>query len=67
MIQEKLHVPFLSKDGPVLCGANLHLSSGEQHAAVMYSYHNRIPLHIAEVNRIRKLMGTIDYDTFLLL
>lgn len=58
-----LHVPFLSKGGTILCGDTFYVSPGKQHAAVMYSYPNRIPVKPGEIIRIKKLMGTVEFDT----
>lgn len=58
-----LHVPFLSKGGAILCGDTFYISPSKKHAAVMYSYPNRIPLPVQEVQRIKKQMHNIKFDT----
>lgn len=58
-----LHIPFLSKEGTILCGDTFYISPSKKHAAVMYSYPNRIPLPIQEVQRIKKQMLNIQFDT----
>ncbi|MBO0935267.1 MBL fold metallo-hydrolase [Fibrella sp. HMF5335] len=57
-----LHVPFLSAHGTLLCGDTFYIAPSKRHIAVMYSYPNRIPLPIAEVQRIKALMQTIPFD-----
>jgi glyoxylase-like metal-dependent hydrolase (beta-lactamase superfamily II) len=58
-----LHVPLLSKEGTILCGDTFYISPSKRHAAVMYSYPNRIPLPVAEVQGIKKQMSSIRFDT----
>lgn len=58
-----LHVPFLSNEGTILCGDTFYISPSKKHAAVMYSYPNRIPLPIQEVQRIKKQILNIQFDT----
>lgn len=58
-----LQVPFLSKEGTILCGDTFYISPSKKHAAVMYSYPNRIPLPVQEVQRIKKQMLNIRFDT----
>jgi glyoxylase-like metal-dependent hydrolase (beta-lactamase superfamily II) len=58
-----LQVPFLSKEGTILCGDTFYISPSKKHAAVMHSYPNRIPLPVAEVQRIKKQMQNIKFDT----
>ncbi len=58
-----LHVPFLSNGGTVLCGDTFYISPSKKHMAIMYSYPNRIPLPLHEIERIKKQMLTIQYDT----
>jgi glyoxylase-like metal-dependent hydrolase (beta-lactamase superfamily II) len=58
-----LRVPSLSKDGALFCGDTMVISPSKKHIAVMYSYPNRIPLPLQEVNRIRKRMEAIPFDT----
>jgi len=57
-----LHVPFLSKEGTIMCGDTFYISPSKKHAAVMYSYPNRIPLPVQEVQRIKKQMLNIRFD-----
>ncbi|MHA4809738.1 MBL fold metallo-hydrolase [Flavitalea flava] len=59
-----LQVPFLSAEGSIFCGDTLVLSPSKKHLSVMYSYPNRIPLPLHEVKRIKKLLGTISFDTY---
>jgi hypothetical protein len=58
-----LQVPFLSAGGAVLCGDTFYIAPGKKHIAVMYSYPNRIPLPLQEVQRIKKRMHPISFDT----
>lgn len=58
-----LHIPFLSPGGTVLCGDTFAISPSKNHMAVMYSYPNRIPLPIQEVNRINLQMQQLPFDT----
>lgn len=58
-----LHVPFLSPGGAVLCGDTFALSPSKRHLAVMYSYPNRIPLPIREVERIKDQMRNLRFDS----
>ena len=58
-----LHVSFLSTSGTVLCGDTFYISPSKKHMAVMYSYPNRIPLPLYEVERIKKQMSSISFDT----
>jgi glyoxylase-like metal-dependent hydrolase (beta-lactamase superfamily II) len=57
-----IHIPFLSNEGTILCGDTFYISPSKKHAAVMYSYPNRIPLPLAEVQRIKKRMQNIKFD-----
>lgn len=57
-----LLVPFLSPDGAVLCGDTLAISPNKQHVSVMYSYPNRVPLPLQEMQRIKRLMQSIPFD-----
>lgn len=59
-----LHVPFLSKDGSILCGDTLFLSPNKKHFSVMRSYPNKIPLPLSEIRRIKKRLESIPADTF---
>lgn len=58
-----LHVPFLSPEGTLLCGDTFYISPGRKHMAVMYSYPNRIPLPLQEIERIKQRMQQIPFDT----
>jgi len=58
-----LHVPFLSPGGAVLCGDTLVISPNKKHISVMYSYPNRIPLPLQEMQRIKKQMLSLPFDT----
>ncbi len=57
-----LHVSFLSKEGSVFCGDTIAIAPSKMHVAVMYSYPNRIPLPLKEMERIRKRLATIPFD-----
>jgi hypothetical protein len=58
-----LHAPFLSKKGSILCGDTLYLAPNMKHLSVMYSYPNRIPLPVKEVNRIKELFEALNFDS----
>lgn len=58
-----LHIPFLSKNGVILCGDSFYISPSLKHMSVMYSYPNRIPLPLTEVHRIKKEMELLNFDT----
>ena len=58
-----LHIPFLSPKGVVLCGDTFYISPSKKHMAAMYSYPNRIPLPLHEVQRIKKQMLLLQFDT----
>jgi glyoxylase-like metal-dependent hydrolase (beta-lactamase superfamily II) len=58
-----LHVPHLSAEGAVFCGDTLVIAPNKQHIAVMYSYPNRVPLRQGEVQRIKKQVAAIPFDT----
>ena len=58
-----LHIPFLSNEGTILCGDTFYISPSLKHAAIMYSYPNRIPLPLQEVQRIKKQIRNIRFDT----
>jgi glyoxylase-like metal-dependent hydrolase (beta-lactamase superfamily II) len=58
-----LHIPSFSPKGTILCGDTFFISPNKKHIAVMYSYPNRIPLTIAEIQRIEKQMRHIQFDT----
>jgi len=59
-----LHVPFLSKDGAILCGDTLFLSPSKKHFSVLRSYPNRIPLSQQEMQRVRERFNSISFDSF---
>ena len=59
-----LHVPFLSKEGSIICGDTLFLSPSKKHFSVVYSSPNRIPLPLAEITRIKKRFDNIPFDSF---
>lgn len=59
-----LHVPFLSKEGSILCGDTLFLSPSKKHFSVLRSYPNRIPLSHKEMLRVRKRFDSIPFDSF---
>jgi glyoxylase-like metal-dependent hydrolase (beta-lactamase superfamily II) len=58
-----LHIPFLSPKGAVLCGDTFAISPSKKHISAMYSYPNRIPLPLAEMERLKKQMDPISFDT----
>lgn len=59
-----LHVPFLSPEGSILCGDTLFLSPNKQHFSAMWSYPNRIPLPLSELQQVRDRVEAIPFDTF---
>lgn len=58
-----LHAPSLSPGGTVFCGDTLYLSPSMKHFAVMYSYPNRIPLPLREVERVKQQFDAVPFDT----
>ena len=58
-----LLVPFLSPGGVILCGDTFVISPNKKHTAAMHSYPNRIPLPLNEIERIRKRMRPLQFDT----
>ncbi len=58
-----LHIPFLWSEGIVLCGDTFVISPSKTHTAVMYSYPNRIPLPLHEIQRIKEQMHLLQFDT----
>lgn len=58
-----LQVPFLSAGGGILCGDTFYISPSKNHMAVMYSYPNKIPLTLKEINRIKQRMASIEFDS----
>jgi hypothetical protein len=59
-----LHVPFLSKEGAILCGDTLFLSPSKKHFSVFRSYPNRIPLSQHEMQRVKQRFDSIPFDSF---
>jgi hypothetical protein len=59
-----LHVPFLSKEGTIICGDTLFLSPSKKHFSVVYSSPNRIPLSLNVMKRIKKRFEEIAFDSF---
>jgi len=59
-----LHVPFLSKEGTILCGDTLFLSPSKKHFSVLRSYPNRIPLSHNEMLRVKQRFDSIPFDSF---
>ena len=59
-----LHVPFLSKEGAIICGDTLFLSPSKKHFSVVRSSPNRIPLPLSEMERIQKKCDSISFDSF---
>jgi len=57
-----LHVPFLSEEGAILCGDTFFISPSKKFISIMYSYPNRIPLPLAEVQSIKDRMANIPFD-----
>ena len=58
-----LHIPFLSPRGVILCGDTFYISPSKKHMAAMYSYPNRIPLPLHEIQRIKEQMLLLEFDT----
>jgi hypothetical protein len=59
-----LHVPFLSKQGNILCGDTLYLSPSKKHFTAAWSYPNKIPLPLKEMKRIEQRLDGIPFDEF---
>jgi glyoxylase-like metal-dependent hydrolase (beta-lactamase superfamily II) len=59
-----LHVPFLSKEGTIICGDTLFLSPSKKHFSVVYSSPNRMPLPLHEMERVKKRLESISFDSF---
>lgn len=59
-----LRVPFLSKEGTIICGDTLFLSANKKHFSAVYSSPNRIPLPLTEMRRIKKRLDNISFDSF---
>jgi hypothetical protein len=60
-----LIVPFLSKEGTILCGDTFYISPSKRHISVMYSYPNLIPVSLSEINRINGIMKNVPFDTII--
>jgi hypothetical protein len=58
-----LHVPFLSPKGAILCGDTFAIAPSKRHISAMYSYPNRIPLPLREMQRLKAQMEPIPFDT----
>lgn len=58
-----LLIPSLSSDGTVLCSDTFYISPSRKHMTAMYSYPNRIPLPLQEIQRIKKQMLLLKFDT----
>ncbi len=52
----------LSGSKTILCGDTFVLSPSKKHLAAMHSYPNKIPLPIAEIERIKTRMKPIEFD-----
>lgn len=59
-----LHVPFLSKEGTILCGDTLFLSPNKKHFSVFWSYPNRMPLPLNKMGCIKQRFDSIPFDAF---
>jgi len=59
-----LHVPFLSKEGTIICGDTLFLSPSKKHFSVVHSSPNRMPLPLNEMKRVKKRFDSISFDSF---
>jgi hypothetical protein len=59
-----LHVPFLSKEGTILCGDTLFLSPSKKHFSVFRSFPNRIPLSQTEILKVKQRFDSIPFDSF---
>ena len=59
-----LHVPFLSKEGAIICGDTLFLSPSKKHFSVFWSSPNRMPLSLTETKRIKQRLEAIPFDAF---
>lgn len=59
-----LHVPFLSKEGTIICGDTLFLSPNKKHFSMVWSSPNRMPLPLSEIRRIQNLLKKIPFDEF---
>jgi hypothetical protein len=59
-----LHVPFLSKEGTIICGDTLFLSPSKKHFSVFWSFPNRMPLPLEELKKVKNRFDTIPFDTF---
>jgi hypothetical protein len=59
-----LQVPFLAKDGAILCGDTLFLSPAKNHFSMVWSSPNRMPLPLSEIKRIKARMDDIPFSEF---
>ncbi|MBD3617082.1 MAG: MBL fold metallo-hydrolase [Gracilimonas sp.] len=57
-----LWLPKLNGKGIMLCGDTFNLSLSMKHFSVMYSYPNRIPLPIKDIEGIKKKIRKIEFD-----
>ncbi|MCB0539895.1 MAG: MBL fold metallo-hydrolase [Bacteroidetes bacterium] len=57
-----LWLPKANGKGIILCGDTFNLALSLKHFSVMYSYPNRIPLPINEIEIIKEKMQTIEFD-----
>jgi hypothetical protein len=58
-----LVISKMSKLGTMLTGDTVYLSPSKKHFAIMYSYPNRIPLPISEIQRIKRRFDNISFDS----
>jgi hypothetical protein len=58
-----LVISTMSKLGTMLTGDTLYLSPTKKHFAIMYSYPNRIPLPLSEIQRIKRRFNNIKFDS----
>lgn len=59
-----LHIPFLSKEGTIICGDTLFLSPNKRHFSMVWSSPNRMPLPLKEIWRIKERLEPIPFDAF---
>jgi hypothetical protein len=59
-----LHVPFLSKEGTILCGDTLFLSPNKKHFSIVWSSPNRMPLPLTEMKRLKQRFDQIPFDSY---
>lgn len=60
-----LRVPFYSAGGTIFSGDTFMIAPNKKHISIMYSYPNFIPLPLAEIQRIRKLVEPISFDSMI--